>query len=100
MESFNYVDFSLIDWTPCPQGEHSRAIYSLAWSALGLVTGGGDDAIRVFREAEGGWQCVHTVADAHGMDVNCVAWSPGTTGLLATCSDDETVKIWELEGQL
>ena len=49
-------------------------------------------------EDEGGWQCVLTVPDAHGMDVNCVAWGPGS--LLATCSDDETVKIWEVEGGL
>ena len=34
--------------------------------------------------------------DAHAMDVNCVSWAPGTCGLLASCSDDQTVRIWQL----
>ena len=35
-----------------------RAVYSVCWGPLGLATGGGDDAIKVFREEEGDWTCV------------------------------------------
>ena len=32
---------------PCLiQGHHARAVYSVDWGEAGLVTGGGDDAIR------------------------------------------------------
>ena len=34
---------------------------------------------------------------AHTQDVNCVAWNPKQVGLLASCSDDGEVKIWQLE---
>ena len=30
------------------------------------------------------------------MDINCVAWAPDCT-LIASASDDETVKLWVLE---
>merc|ERR1719312_982801 len=42
------------------------------------------------------WICAHTELDSHGMDVNCVAWNPRETSILASCSDDETVKIWSV----
>jgi len=80
-------------------GHHTRAIYSLDWGPDGvLVTGGGDDAIRLFTETESSeWSCDHTEFDSHGMDINCVTWNPVTGGLLASCSDDETVKIWTIQ---
>ena len=72
-------------------GYHCRAIYSLDWGEAGLVTGGGDDTVRVWREAGEGeaaeWSVVTTLADCHDMDVNCVAWNPRQCGLLATCSE-------------
>ena len=30
----------------CFQGHHARAVYSVDWGSAGLVTGGGDDALR------------------------------------------------------
>jgi len=88
-------------------GHHARSVYSLDWGPAGIVTGCGDDAIRVFRESgdkmdgdqETGWECVVTQTDSHHMDVNCVVWNPTTPRLLASCSDDETVKIWTLVGE-
>jgi len=86
------------------QGHHARAVYSVDWGSAGLVTGGGDDALRIFREVEGGpsgdgspeWECLTTEEESHEMDVNCVAWAPDCT-LIASASDDETVKLWVLE---
>ena len=48
----------------------------------------------VFREEGEEWVCVHTEQDSHGMDVNCVPSNPKETSVLASCSDDETLKIW------
>jgi len=31
----------------------------------------------------------------HDSCVNCVAFSPATPGILATVSDDHTVKVWK-----
>ena len=60
--------------------------------------------LRVFREVEGGaagdgsseWECFTTEEESHEMDINCVVWAPNCS-LLASASDDETVKLWVLE---
>ena len=81
-------------------GYHTRAIYSIDWSRAEhgcLVTGGGDDTIRVWAEQGGEWRNVTTLSDCHDMDINCVTWNPKHSNLLASCSDDETVKIWKIE---
>lgn len=39
-------------------------------------------------------QLVHKEEYAHSQDVNCVDWNPIEEGLLASCSDDGSVKIW------
>ena len=78
-------------------GFHCRAIYSIDWGQAGLVTGGGDDTIRLWREVGEEWELGLTISDAHDMDVNCVTWNKKQPNLLASCSDDETVKIWKIE---
>jgi WD40 repeat protein len=35
---------------------------------------------------------------AHDMDINCVRWCPQDPRMLASASDDGTVKLWELRG--
>ena len=37
-----------------------------------------------------------TKENAHGQDVNAVAWNPVVENLLASASDDGTVKLWSL----
>ena len=38
-----------------------------------------------------------TVEQAHTTDVNSVSWNPKQPGMLASCSDDGTVKVWKLK---
>ena len=48
------------------------------------------------------YECCFTLERAHTADVNCVAWAPAvaaayadaSSSLLATASDDGTVKLW------
>ncbi|TTL41554.1 putative cytosolic iron-sulfur protein assembly protein ciao1 [Bagarius yarrelli] len=83
-------------------GFHSRTVYDVAWCHLtgALATACGDDGVRVFREeaASEAEQPVFNVSahvsKAHSQDVNCVAWNPKEAGLLATCSDDGEIAIW------
>mmetsp|Transcript_12615 Transcript_12615/g.32113 ORF Transcript_12615/g.32113 Transcript_12615/m.32113 type:complete len:192 (-) Transcript_12615:197-772(-) len=80
-------------------GMHSRCVYSVAWSSISedmFATGAADDAVRIFVKRSGGEEGYDQVcheAKAHSADVNCVRWSP-TCDLLASCSDDETVRLW------
>jgi len=79
-------------------GVHPRAIYDLDWGQQGYIaTAGGDDSIRIFREVDDDWICEHTNPNSHDMDVNCIRWNPQNPSLLASCSDDETIKIWTVE---
>nr|QSX72229.1 cytosolic iron-sulfur assembly component 1 [Halisarca dujardinii] len=84
-------------------GYHSREIYDISWSQGGqIVTGCGDDYLRVFEEDPSSagspnaptFNQVCSVERAHGMDINGVSWHPKQHDLLASCSDDGTVKIW------
>ena len=39
---------------------------------------------------------VKEVKEAHGGDVNCVRFNPRDPSVLATCGDDELVKVWDV----
>lgn len=88
-------------------GHHQRAIYSLDWCHMtGMIaTAGGDDAIRIFQEDETildrrnqpSFLLVDTKHQAHTEDVNCVAWNPKDPGLLASCGDDGSIKLWRVQ---
>ena len=90
-------------------GVHAGPTYSLDWSAGGggrLAAGGAGGAICVLApETAPDGQVrglrVDLRLQGHGLDVNCVRWKPaggagGAGGVLATASDDETIKIWAL----
>ena len=87
-------------------GIHTRAIYDIHWChQTGLIaTACADDAIRVFGEEPDSdphapnFQLLVTVPRAHDQDVNSVAWNPSVPGLLASCSDDMSVKLWQYKG--
>ena len=79
-----------------------------------VVTGGGDDVLKIWRyetEIEPNHDNnnngtvksiaslipVVTISHAHRDEINCVRWHPHDTTLLATCSDDMTIKLWRYE---
>jgi WD40 repeat protein len=87
-------------------GAHPRAIYDIAWChQTGLIaTACGDDAIRIFRLHSDSdphapiLEQLVTVPRAHDSDVNCVNWNPCIPGLLSSCSDDMSIKLWQFRG--
>ncbi|KAG8141201.1 hypothetical protein E2320_006853 [Naja naja] len=86
-------------------GFHTRTVYDVAWCHLtgALATACGDDAIRVFEEEplsdphQPTFSLAAHVAQAHSQDVNCVAWNPKESGLLASCSDDGEMAFWKYQ---
>ncbi|KVI12005.1 G-protein beta WD-40 repeat-containing protein [Cynara cardunculus var. scolymus] len=85
-------------------GYHDRTIFSVHWSREGIIaTGAADDAIRLFGESEDhpvdgpSYKLLLKKEKAHAMDINSVQWSPAGNRLLASASDDGTIKIWKLE---
>ncbi|KAK0583821.1 hypothetical protein LWI29_003489 [Acer saccharum] len=84
-------------------GYHDRTIFSVHWSREGIIaSGAADDAIRLFVESKDdstdgpSYKMLLKKEKAHDMDVNSVQWNPVDHRLLASGSDDGTIKIWEL----
>ncbi|RRT77007.1 hypothetical protein B296_00005130 [Ensete ventricosum] len=100
-------------------GYHDRTIFSVHWSRIFLlrltrqfpipnyregliVSGAADDAIRLFTESKDSlvdqpsYKMLVKKEKAHDMDVNSVQWNLKEPRLLASASDDGTIKIWEL----
>ncbi|CAL9103529.1 unnamed protein product [Musa acuminata var. zebrina] len=84
-------------------GYHDRTIFSVHWSREGLIaSGAADDAIRLFTESKDSlvdqpsYKMLVKKEKAHDMDVNSVQWNMKEPRLLASASDDGTIKIWEL----
>ncbi|PNX92476.1 putative cytosolic iron-sulfur assembly protein [Trifolium pratense] len=68
-----------------------------------FASGAADDAIRLFvddnseSQVDGPLYKLLLKKDkAHDMDINYVQWSPGEKPLLASASDDGTIKVWDL----
>lgn len=90
-------------------GYHTRTIYDISWCHLTgyLATAGGDDIVRVFKRDDLTEGCgdaalnFSLVSDgqqrAHAQDVNCVSWNPVLPGVLASCSDDGDIKLWQFK---
>jgi WD40 repeat protein len=84
-------------------GYHDRTIFSVHWASDDIIaSGAADDGIRLFAVNEDGeidgpsYSMLLKKDKAHDMDINSVQWSPGEDRLLASGSDDGTIKIWEL----
>ncbi|KMS94879.1 hypothetical protein BVRB_014440 [Beta vulgaris subsp. vulgaris] len=65
-----------------------------------IASGAADDAVRLFVENDDGqldgpmYKLLSKKEKAHEMDVNSIQWSPTEKPLLASASDDGTIKIW------
>jgi WD40 repeat protein len=92
-------------------GYHDRTIFSVHWSSEGIIaSGAADDAVRLFVECQDEdatgdgpmYKLLLKKEKAHNMDVNSVQWitrgnkeTEKKDKLLASSSDDGTVKIWK-----
>lgn len=89
------------------QGYHSRAIYDISWSPLSetIVSGSGDNSLAIYgpvvdeNSGEDSFVCLSRFQQAHDCDVNSVAWNPQVPSLLATASDDRTIKLWKYNAE-
>lgn len=86
-------------------GHHQRTIYDVDWCHKSdlIVTASGDNSIRIFQENKESicddgptFDLAMCHEQAHSQDVNSVSWNPADEHLLASCSDDFTVKLWTL----
>ncbi|KAJ6845901.1 protein CIA1 [Iris pallida] len=84
-------------------GYHDRTVFTVHWSREGVIaSGAADDAIRLFIHSKEysidgpSYKLLLKKEKAHDMDVNSVQWSIKEPRLLASASDDGTIKIWGL----
>lgn len=88
------------------QGYFGGPVYAVDMDEKGRIAAcSRDNSVKVFgRNGDwdgdsggGGYEVLATVPEAHPPgDVNCVQWRPGGDGVLATCGDDGTVRLWRL----
>ncbi|KAJ0412497.1 hypothetical protein ATCC90586_006864 [Pythium insidiosum] len=102
-----HADGSPMEWKRAAtlSGYHERTIFSADWSKHGnlIVTGAGDDAIRIFQQSQhsaASFELVHQQQKAHTSDVNCVRWCPqlenGSASILvASAGDDAVIRLWK-----
>jgi WD40 repeat protein len=88
--------------TTIPTG-HAKTVRSIAWSPSGktLATGSFDSNIGIWEQEDvgedqfgaGEWECM-TILEGHETECKCIGYS-STGTLLASCSRDKTVWVWE-----
>ncbi|EGG24481.1 WD40 repeat-containing protein [Cavenderia fasciculata] len=98
------------------ESSHSRTIYSVDWSKdqyERIVSTGSDDSIVLYeKEVESNnnnnnnnnnnpdtttkYKKSYQKLNAHNSDVNCIRWCPTRAGIMASCGDDSTIRIWKI----
>lgn len=108
VQLYNYTSLSPFEFSLATTivTEHSRTVRAIAWAPSGdtLATASFDSNIGIWERttegneeegqgAQGEWECVSTL---EGHETECKSVSYSCTGtLLASCSRDKTVWIWE-----
>lgn len=108
-----------ISWTKCPNESQTDGDTNRGW----IASGGGDGRIKIWQinvsyirysnilhlfwcvfwkqvdqERAVTHQLIAELENAHGVaDINCVAWSPRQSDLLASTGDDCTSRIWHVQ---
>ncbi|KAJ3095000.1 cytosolic iron-sulfur protein assembly [Physocladia obscura] len=81
---------------------HTERVWQAAWhpTRLEIASGGGDRAVRVWRQGrDGQWACVWHEAAAHKRTVRAVAWGSTADGaVLTTAGFDGATAVWEADG--
>jgi len=84
--------------------DHEREVFGVAWESTQelLATCGADDKICIYKREKASddpnsivMTNLVNMDNAHSADVNCVRWHPSGT-MLASCGDDDLVKVWTL----
>ncbi|GAA5867882.1 hypothetical protein JCM1840_003474 [Sporobolomyces johnsonii] len=63
-----------------------------------VLSGSGDGKIFIYHRDTG--RLLHTLTGHARTTVNAVAWNPSHRAMWASCSDDRTVRIWEMAPRL
>ncbi|HET8842582.1 MAG TPA: protein kinase, partial [Ktedonobacteraceae bacterium] len=81
--------------------EHQSQVLKVAWSPDNTLIASVDmeGYIHIWNPLTGQNRNYES-EQKHRGPINDVAWSPGKDTLLATCGDDETVKIWDKDSNL
>jgi len=76
---------------------HKKIVQSVAWNCTGqkLASGSVDNTTRVWSLTQDGRNTQEMELKGHSDGVANCCWSPISADLLATCSSDKSVKLWD-----
>lgn len=88
-------------------GSHLRSIFSIDWNSNdNVVTCGADNRICLYSLSRPGleddevksvpYTQVQCIDQAHENDINTVSFCPSDPNIIASCSDDHTIKLWRI----
>ncbi|EDQ85238.1 uncharacterized protein MONBRDRAFT_29376 [Monosiga brevicollis MX1] len=84
------------------QHQFSTEGYAMDWSPVAarrLATGDCSSQLAIWDPTEHGWE-VRVSSGGHTDSVEDVQWSPNEPNVLASCSVDKTIRIWDIRAQL
>jgi ribosome assembly protein RRB1 len=83
---------------PLFQCSHRSEGFALDWSRVTpfrLVAGDVDGAVRIWDKHEGSTWKMSELSRSHDCSVEDLQWSPNEANVLASCSADQSIRIWD-----